>query len=266
MITLQPNKKYVVSYSGGVCSWFSARRLIDMLGSPDNVRLVFADTRMEDPDLYRFLEESSRDLGAELVKISDGRDPWQVFKDVRYLGNSRVDPCSAILKRELLDTWINANCSRKDTWWVVGLSYDEYERLDRFRSRMADKGWIAISPSAEAPNATKADMMRALRDRGIEPPELYEDGFPHNNCGGFCVKMGLGQAALLLRKRPDTFLYHEQKEQELRSYLGKDVTILKDRRGGAMKPLSLMDFRKRVEGGDFCPPIPSGACGCAIDD
>ena len=71
-----------------------------------------------------------------------------------------------------------------------------------------------------------------LKREGIEPPRLYKLGFPHNNCGGFCIKAGQAHFLHLMKTFPDRFAYHEAKEQEIRDYLGADVSILRDRRGG----------------------------------
>lgn len=75
--------------SGGIGSYFTAKRVIDKFGTKD-VILLFTDTMIEDKDLYRFIDEMSTKLGAELVKIADGRTPWEGAKDVRYLPNSRI--------------------------------------------------------------------------------------------------------------------------------------------------------------------------------
>jgi hypothetical protein len=56
-------------------------------------------------------------------------------------------------------------------------------------------------------------------------------------------------------------------EQGIRAYLGKDVSILTDRRGdGIKKPLTLKDFRIRVEGGAKVDQLEIGGCGCFADD
>lgn len=88
----------VVQFSGGVGSWAAARRLIQ-LGDYEAVTLLFADTLIEDEDLYRFLDDAVTDLralGAErdvsvgYHRIADGRTPWEVFRDRRFIGNTRV--------------------------------------------------------------------------------------------------------------------------------------------------------------------------------
>ena len=95
----------IVSFSGGVCSFWAAERTIRKFGA-ENVVLLFADTRMEDEDLYRFNADCERYLGVPITTIAEGRDPWDVFEAEGVIGNSRIDPCSRILKREFLRPWI----------------------------------------------------------------------------------------------------------------------------------------------------------------
>jgi hypothetical protein len=52
-------------FSGGAGSWGAARRVADEHGTDDLV-LLFADTHMEDADLYRFISRGGRRRGREL--------------------------------------------------------------------------------------------------------------------------------------------------------------------------------------------------------
>ena len=255
--------QYVVSFSGGVTSWAAAKRIVERHGAK-NTTLIFADTKMEDEDLYRFLDEAALNIGAPLVKLSDGRTPWDVFFDVRYLGNSRVDPCSRVLKREPLNECATYGWDPQTTTHCIGYDCFESHRAERFRAAMARRGWPHVcAPLADYdPPMSKAGCFEWLAREGIELPRLYKMGFSHNNCGGFCVKAGQGHFATLLRQLPERYAFHEQKEQELRAYLGKDVSILRDRTGGESKPLTLRDFRLRLEAGGQCDMFDIGGCGC----
>ena len=81
--------KHIIFFSGGVGSYFTAKRVVQRYGA-ENVILLFTDTLIEDKDLYRFINETAKKLGAELVWEKDGRTPWEVAFDVRFLPNSRV--------------------------------------------------------------------------------------------------------------------------------------------------------------------------------
>lgn len=245
---------HVVLFSGGVASWAAARRLADR-GEP--MTLLFTDTMIEDPDLYRFLEEAAADVGAPLVRIADGRDIWQVFRDERMLGNTRVDPCSKILKREMSRRWIAANAPNATL--VMGYDWTEAHRLERTRARWAPREVIA--PMVDPPYRMRAEMIADLESRGIRPPRLYGLGFEHNNCGGGCVKAGVGHFTHLLRTLPDVYAAWEANEESLRADLG-DVAILRDRSGGATAPLTLSALRARVEAGQPVDLWDVGGCAC----
>lgn len=239
--------RHVVMFSGGVGSWAAAKRVAEKHGT-DNLILLFADTLIEDEDLYRFLDEAAANVGGRLVKVAEGRDPWQVFFDVRFLGNSRVDPCSRILKREFLRRWLDEHCDPASTTVYLGIDWTEAHRFERARRYWVP--WRVEAPLCKPPYLLKDDMLAVLRAEGIRPPRLYELGFSHNNCGGFCVKAGQAHFALLYRTMPERYLYHERREQELRDYLCKDVAILVDRRGGGARPMTLREFRERLEVND----------------
>lgn len=239
----------------------------------DELVLLFADTKTEDEDLYRFLEEAVADIIARLpegctgrlVTLADGRDVWQVFNDERFIGNTRLDPCSKLLKRELIRKWMDANLDPATTVVYLGIDWTEEHRFERAKPRW--EPWQLSAPLCEPPLVDKDEMLAILEFAGIAPPRLYAMGFPHNNCGGFCVKSGQGQFKLLLEKMPERYAYHEAQEQAFRERIGKDVAILRDRRGGTTKPMTMRQFRERVEADAIeVDPFDLGGCACMTPD
>jgi hypothetical protein len=254
--------KHIVLFSGGVGSWAAAKRVAAQHGT-DNLILLFTDTKTEDEDLYRFIQEAANNVGGKLITLADGRNVWEVFKDARFIGNTRIDPCSRILKRELAREWIESHCQASSTIVYLGIDWTEAHRADR--AGAAWLPWKVESPLIDPPLLDKQQVFGHLKDEGIKPPRLYAMGFPHNNCGGFCVKAGQAQFALLLEKLPNRYAYHEEKEQEMRQFLGKDVAILRDRRGGTTKPLTLKALRLKIEKGEKVRG-GWGGCGCMLDE
>lgn len=253
-------KKRIVQFSGGLVSWQSAERVKAEFGT-ENMTLLFADTRMEDEDLYRFSAEAAAHIGVPITVIADGRTPWDVFFAEGMMGNAHVDLCSRILKRELLDKWRKANTLPEDSVIYVGLSWDEANRYEGVKDRLHP--WLTLAPMMRPPFYTKPELEHLAREAGIEPPRLYGMGFPHNNCGGFCIKAGQTQFALLLRTMPERYAFHEEQEERFRALHG-DVSILRDRRGGTTKPLSLKALRERIEGGAQPELFDWGGCGCGV--
>jgi hypothetical protein len=255
---------HVVMFSGGIGSWAAATRVAARHGTADLV-LLFTDTKIEDPDLYRFLHEAAAHVGGRLVQIADGRTPWEVFRDVKFLGNSRVDPCSRILKREIADKWLIDHCNPADTTVYVGIDWSEEHRFTRLAARKAERGWHYEAPLCEPPYILKPQMFELLAAAGIRRPRLYDFGMQHNNCGGGCVKAGVGHFARLLRVLPDVYAEWERQEDTLRGQLG-EVSILRDRTGGTSTPLSLQAFRERIEAGHQPDLWDIGGCGCFLDE
>ena len=251
-------------FSGGIMSWALAKRVADKYSTDGTrLRLLFTDTKIEHEDLYRFLHEAAENVGGELIIIADGRTPWEVFKDERMLGNTRADPCSKILKRELSKKWVYDNYPDPDTvrLWI-GMNWDEEHRLKR--SMMYWAPYQVGSLLLDSPWMIPKDYLRILQEKhGIEPPLLYKLGFPHNNCGGGCVKAGQAHFRHLLEVLPETYAEWERNEEEMRQYLGKDISILRDRTGGTTTPLTLKQLRQRGE--DQCNMFEWGGCGCFGD-
>lgn len=245
-------------FSSGAGSWAAAKRVRPR--KRDCVTLLFADTKIEDEDNYRFLDEAARNVGAPLVKVVEGRDPWEVFFDVRFLGNTRIDPCSRVLKREILRRWLDDHCAPENTTVYLGIDWTEEHRLKKARGYWSP--WTVEAPLCEPPYLSKPEVLSWLRDEGIEPPRLYALGFPHANCGGFCIKAGMKHFKLLLQTLPERYRYHEEKEEELRQYLGKNIAILRDRRGGTVTPLTLRQLRERLEANGEIDEHDWGGCGC----
>lgn len=253
--------RHVVQFSGGIGSWAAAKRVANRHGTA-NMVLLFADVKDEDEDLYRFIREAAANVGVPLTVIADGRTPRQVMRAERFIGNSAMDPCSKILKRQLLDRWCREHCDPKDTVRYIGIDWTEAHRLETFRKRVAP--WQCEAPLCNEPYLTKQDVRDWLTREGIKLPRLYDLGFPHNNCGGACVKAGQAQWALLLQHKRPLYLEWEEWEEGMRADVG-DHSILRDRRGGQSKPLTLRNFRLRVEGGEKHEQHEFGGCGCAIE-
>lgn len=124
--------RHLVTLSGGICSWACGKRVAERHGTSE-MALLFADTYIEDDDLYRFLVEGVANIWGYkvadgvlplaippieamearkayldklsipgLTRIADGRTPWEVMRDHHSFANNRMDFCSEELKRNRL--------------------------------------------------------------------------------------------------------------------------------------------------------------------
>lgn len=260
----------VVMHSGGAGSWAAGMRAAQRYGT-ERLVLLFADVggdslhphTGEDEDVYRFVVEGAARIGGELVRVADGRTVWEVFRDERMIGNTRLSVCSRALKQRPVHAWLEANAP-DDALVVVGIDWSEAHRLPAMERAYAPRQVWA--PLTEPPLLDREQVLQQVREAGLEPPAMYAAGFPHANCGGFCVRAGQGQFLQLLEQNPDRYAWHEQQEQDLRDRLGKDVAILRDRRGGTTRPLTLRTLRERAEGAGQVDHDDIGGCGCFVDE
>ena len=251
--------KQIISYSGGLGSFMSAYLSKKNHGA-DNCVLLFADTHTEDEDLYRFLKETVAFLGINLVTLdNNGENIWDVFTRRRFMGNSRVDPCSETLKRKPLDKWVREHYTPDNSVRVVGIGPHEAHRLVRIKAAFAP--WPVSAPLIDEPH-TKEQIAAVLDKAGIEPPRLYEMGFPHNNCGGFCVKTGQRQMALLLKELPEKYRWHELQQEKLFKLIGKRHGTIRITVDGELQYWGLKEFREFLEKGGKPQLYSEPGCGC----
>lgn len=265
--------QYVVNVSSGLASAEALERTIAKAGK-DHTVAIFADVKGantsehagEDADNYRFLADLEQYFDLPFVRIVEGRDIWQVMFDARAItipvGATRVARCSIDLKREPLDRWIEAHYTPDNAVLVVGLDWSEPHRIADFQAIKAP--WRCWFPLDERPYIDKRNLVEKWQARGIAPPRLYEAGFSHANCGGFCVKAGINHFVRLYRWNRPRFYYHADKEKLFRETINDKATILRLRRGGETRPITLYELAQMIDVGEtFGRVIDSDdGCGC----
>lgn len=255
--------KHVVSFSGGLGSWMAAKRVAEKYGT-DNLYLVFTDVLIEDEDLYRFLPEAAANVGGNFITITDGRDPWDVFHEKRYMGNTRTAHCSEELKSKPFYNWLDEQ-GWDDAVVYLGIDWTESHRLDNARKRRPDINYYA--PLCEAPYLTRTDMIAELKKNNIELPRLYKMGFAHNNCGGGCVKAGQAQWAALLKEMPDRYKYFEDRQNKMMAEIPTARPFLRKTENGELKYLTLTRFKEMVrQEPQQVDAFDWGGCGCFVTE
>lgn len=255
--------RHIVSFSGGLGSAITADMVCKKYGR-DNTTLLFADTLVEDKDLYTFNQSVVDLLGCQYIRIAEGRTPWQVFNDVKYIGNTRVDPCSKILKRDFIRKYLVNNYSPDDCIIWIGIDCTEEHRLGPVVAR--NKPYIYRSILIEndifLTNKFKFDW---IAQNKLQTPRMYKMGFVHHNCGGFCVKAGQAQFKKLWEMLPEVYNENETQEimaisnnQNLRPFLRKTIN-------GKLRYLTLKQYREEfLEKNNDIDEDEFGGCGCAL--
>lgn len=236
---------HVGSYSTGIVSGLMCERMIERYGR-DACRFVFMDTLIEDDDNYRFMRDTERILKIEIIKLAEGRTPYQVFEDHHLIPSGRAVPCTFELKMDIFRKYI-ATLPKPVT---VHIGYDifELERCDATRANYEKLGYSVDFPMLWKPYELQ-DYSTVIRSRwGIEPPAMYAQGYTHANCGGRCVKQGMGDWIRTLVNHPDRFAEVEAWELAMRENpVNAEYAILKDRRFGGMIPMTLRELRQRYQ-------------------
>lgn len=292
--------KHIVFYSGGIGSYAAAKRIIERKGKEKTLLLytdtliedqdlyrfmiesAFSLYGVDIPKSLKFLidipeipEASDLEnrkqwiadiktqllpLVSNFIWIEDGRTPWQVFENSRWLGNSRLAQCSHKLKQQVARQWVEQFDPDQCTLYL-GIDFTE-----QHRSPAIERNWdpyVVVQPMMWRPFLYKQDIIEDLRQSGINPPRLYAMGFSHNNCGGCCVKGGQAHWVNTLKQFPERFKEVEEFEIHMGEMLGKDVSILKKMEKRVVRNLKLSELRvmneKEYDRDDI------GGCGCFSD-
>ena len=248
--------KYVVSLSGGLASFMTAE-LLRRKG--EDFDLVFCDTLSEDKDLYRFLDDQEKYFGKPIVRLSQGKNIWQAQYEADYQANSRKVPCSRILKREPFKAYMKKTYKPGEATIVIGIGAKEKHRTQDFQRNHAP--FDVIAPLTEM-EITNDDIAAVCEEAGFQAPELYDYDFPHNNCGGFCVKAGQKQAALLLKHKRETYLWHERKQEAVFELMDGKYPTIRKTVDGVLTYYSLKEFREFLEAGGAPEMYDEGTCAC----
>ena len=234
---------YISSLSGGVSSAVATDRAIQRYGR-NRVWLWFADTSWEDEDLYRFLADCMARWAGKLQTTCDGRTPLRVAEDKHIIPNQKLAPCSFVLKVDRFTEWL-WRVPRPVTV-LLGLDWSEIHRTHApKRNYERIPGVYVDFPLLWKPYSY--DYFADVRSWGIEIPRLYQMGFPHNNCGGRCIRQGIAEWQRLQVHFPERFAEVRDWEAAQRARGGKlaEYAIARDQSNGIVKPLTLAEIEQR---------------------
>jgi 3'-phosphoadenosine 5'-phosphosulfate sulfotransferase (PAPS reductase)/FAD synthetase len=267
LVGIPRDKTIYLMFSGGKGSAL-AGYVLKTYGYED-VALYFNDTKSEDRDLYRFLDETVEFLGYSLIRDSDGRNIWEVFKGERYMGNTRRDVCSRNLKRDMTRKYFSKK-NKNSFVLASGIGVWEEHRHQRAKDiYKKTQGITLVAPLISAGVYDNDALFREFQmESGIEEPYLYKRGFTHNNCGGFCVKAGLAHYKNLLEVDRDRYLEFEEKEADVYQTIG-NYPFLRKTVGGKLSYITLREYRMLLESPSYSPDdddkYSTGSCNCALE-
>jgi len=235
---------HVVLLSGGLSSSFTLHHVVKQYGR-ESVVALHTDTTWEDEDNYRFIDEVISHHNVNIAHRIDGRTPPEVWFKTRYLVGKNLAKCSLELKTKQTLKYVDDLQSQGiEPILYFGIGKEEEHRAINLSYRYAPVE--CRFPLVD--NPLSKEYMKATCESKwkIQIPRMYRLGFSHSNCGGRCIKGGLGHFARLYEVWPERFKEVEQYEKLFRQKINPKIAILKDRRGGKIKYVTLESFRKRI--------------------
>ena len=209
---VSPGQSIAVWFSCGAASAVAAKKTIEKYGDIATIRVVNNPVIEEHEDNLRFLKDVENWLGVKIEYATNKDYPLCSAKDVwarrKYMSGIGGAPCTMILKKQARQQWEENN---KIDWHVLGFTYEEKGRSDRFMKTERDN----LLPVLIDAELTKQDCIDIIRMSGIMPPIMYELGYPNANCIG-CVKATSATYWNHVRKaHPEVFLDRAQQSKEL---------------------------------------------------
>lgn len=237
--------KNIVMFSTGLASAVTLDMVQREYGKKNTIALI-TDTNWEDEDNYRFGDEVIRHLGANRVRVEDGRTPPEIWMQGGYLVGPTGAPCTRKLKIEQTIKFIKQQ--NEPVTLYFGIGKEEEHRKYNLVQRYSSLGAKCVFPLIENP-MTSYQMTDCVQNGWcIKRPRMYDLGFSHANCGGRCVKAGVKHFLHLMDVWPDRFKEIADIEQAFRYKTGGDTTILRvSRKGKKIKlPLNQLsaEYRK----------------------
>lgn len=255
------SKTIICSMGGGFSSTAWLPRVLLEEYPKDQIHFVTAVLPNEHPTMWNLYDAVEKELDIAVTYIAYDKEakwqyvekedrtnidklwtPFDIFDDVSFLGNSRRDPCSRILKRETMLNYIRDNFKIEDCVLAVGIHSDEIDRMASIYQNWKNNGYEVIFPLIEKESYTKEQQIGFLQEWYNVSLLLYELDFEHNNCAGACVKAGQRQWAMLWYYFPTTYQEWEERENVWRLKHG-NYTILKKTISGQVVHLTLKEFR-----------------------
>lgn len=211
----------VVSFSGGRTSGFMLRNVIDAFGGklPEDVAVVFANTGLEHPKTYEFIEAVENNWGVpihwveyrsrnEVVEVrpetaSRNGEPFEaLILDCNYLPNPVTRKCTTELKIRSMRRYLVRERGWNEYTNAIGLRADEPRRVARIRGDV--KAEHTATPMATAGH-TLPDVLAFWKSQPFDL-ELPGGDNAFGNCVG-CFLKGRGKILRLMRHEPEHFAW-----------------------------------------------------------
>lgn len=192
-------------------AWFScgcSSLVATKLAHPDKV--IYIHVSNQHPDTLRFLQDARKIIGdIEVLQSTDYKSVDDVIEKTHYINGAYGARCTLELKKRVRQEWEQHNWDRHTYVW--GFDVDEWRRAENTTFSMPE--FNHEYPLIDN-NLTKQDCHALCEKWGIKRPEMYDLGYPNNNCIG-CVKGGMGYWNKIRVDFPEVFERRARQEREI---------------------------------------------------
>ena len=218
---LDSKGRIVCQFSCGAASAVATKLTIANYGH-DGLVIVNVFIQEEHPDNRRFLADCEKWFEHPITVLRNDKynaSTHEIWKRKRYIIGHHKAPCSAELKRDLLDAF-----RRPLDVMVLGYTAEEENRYNRYID--ANNGTHVLVPLIRK-GLTKADCLAMVERAGIALPEMYRLGFNNANCIG-CPKGGAGYWNKIRQVFPEQFY----QIADIQETIGPGAKFMRNRRTG----------------------------------
>jgi 3'-phosphoadenosine 5'-phosphosulfate sulfotransferase (PAPS reductase)/FAD synthetase len=193
--------KYIVHFSCGAASAVSA--LITLMNH-QKVELVYTDPGLEHEDNHRFLRDFEKMTRKQVtvLKHEKYKNPFDVFKERRFLAGPKGAPCTTELKKKTAQKYLGDRLYEEINVFGFDFSKREIERARKYKNNNPLlKTWFPLIEY----HIEKSDCFYILDRLGLDLPYMYKLGYKNANCTG-CVKAeSIGYWAAIREDFPEVY-------------------------------------------------------------
>jgi len=204
--------RIVCWFSHGAASTVATKLKIEENNkSPEPKELIVVSIYIKDEheDNARFRADCEKWFGQEIVTITNDKyksSVSEVIKQTKYMSGVNGARCTKELKKQVRWDW-----QRLDDIHVFGMTSEEESRIDDLIDN--EPNAIFDAPLIDA-GYSKQDCFKLVEEQCIKLSEMYQLGFPNNNCIG-CLKVSSVGYWNLIRIHFPKIFWQRAREEEL---------------------------------------------------
>lgn len=187
----------------------------------ERVVILNAFIQEEHEDNRRFLADCERWFGHPITVVRDtkyGASTDEIWLRKRFMVGRRNAPCSAELKRNILDA-----AKLPGDIWMLGFTSEEVDRWENLQD--ANPGKTILAPLITK-GLSKSDCLAMIERAGLDLPITYRMGYDNANCIG-CPKGGQNYWQAIREDFPERFI----QVQKIQDEIGPGAYFLRYRSG-----------------------------------